>query len=66
MSKFEEIFEGWKNRLFKNQTIEEEANKRAAICFLCPYNKNNKCGKCGCNLSAKIRSPKSKCPENKW
>jgi hypothetical protein len=25
-----------------------------------------KCGKCGCNLSAKVRSVKDYCPEGKW
>ena len=25
-----------------------------------------KCGKCGCPLSAKVRSPNDSCPENRW
>lgn len=66
MGKVNEIIEGWKNVVFPNEEVERIAKNRAAICFICPNNVNGKCNKCGCNLSAKIRSPKSKCPDNKW
>lgn len=54
---------------------------RSSICAQCPVNINKKCdstvqikdevsGKnvpgCGCYLPAKVLSPESKCPANKW
>lgn len=70
MSQLEEILQGFKNLLFKDETIEAEANKRLSICYPCPVRDNMRCSKakggCGCLLSAKIRSPKSKCPKGKW
>ena len=64
--KFEEITTGWKNVVFKDPEVELVANQRALICAQCPFNKHNVCSKCGCPLTAKTRSPKSKCPEGKW
>lgn len=66
VDKFKEIKEGWQNLLFKDPEIEKMANERAAICAACPFNLHSVCEKCGCPLAAKTRSPKSKCPENKW
>lgn len=62
----DEIYQGFKNIIFKDEKIEEEAERRLQICFKCPHVKNTKCGKCGCLLKAKTRSPKSKCPDNRW
>lgn len=64
--KFNEIKEGWKNYIFPNQEIEEMAEKRAIICSDCDKNGFGVCQECGCPLVAKTRSPKSKCPLNKW
>jgi hypothetical protein len=66
MSKLQEIVEGWRNVVFPNEHAEKVANARAAICARCEYIKAGKCGKCGCNLAAKTRSMKSKCPMDKW
>lgn len=61
-----DIYEGWKNLTFPDPKIEEIATKKAKICSECPHNKNNICSLCGCFLSAKTRSPLSKCPDNRW
>ena len=61
-----EIFEGFKNIIFTDTKIEEEAERRLKICFDCPFLNRTRCGKCGCFLKAKTRSPKSKCPDNRW
>ena len=61
-----EIFEGFKNSIFKNEQVEKISEKRLKICFECPFRNENRCGKCGCFLNTKTRSLKSKCPENKW
>ena len=66
MSKFKEIVEGWRYTIFPNEEVEKVAVERAKICSLCEYNINKRCTKCGCFLTAKLRSPESKCPINKW
>lgn len=67
MSLLDEIYSGWKNYMFPNPEIEEKAKKKAAICVSCPKIKPNKfCSVCGCYIPAKTRSPRSKCPLNKW
>lgn len=66
MGKLKEIVDGWTHVIVKDAATEVEALQRAKICALCPYNKNNKCKKCGCPLIAKTRSKNSKCPEGKW
>lgn len=69
MSRLSEIYEGWKNFAFPNPKVEEEAKRRMAICVKNDCKKlrsNNTCELCGCYMIAKVRSPKSKCPLNKW
>lgn len=61
-----EIFEGFKNIIFTDIKVEEEAERRLKICFGCPHLNKTRCGKCGCFLKVKTRSPKSKCPDNRW
>jgi hypothetical protein len=61
-----DIIAGWKNYMFKSEHAEKVARARAAICAKCPEVKGMTCGKCGCILSAKVRSMKSKCPIDKW
>jgi hypothetical protein len=65
-SKFFDIVEGWKNYVFKSEHAEKVAKARASICSTCEHNAGKRCGKCGCVLSAKVRSMNSKCPINKW
>ena len=70
MSQLNEIYQGWKNLLFKNEEIEPLAEERSKICFDCPIRDGDYCSKklggCGCYLEAKIRSKDSKCPKGKW
>lgn len=67
MGKLQEIYEGWKNVVFKDPVVEEEAKRRAQVCAICPHaTKHLTCGLCGCPLLAKTRSPKSQCPDNRW
>lgn len=64
MSKLQEIIDGWSNLI--TDDFKEEAERRAKICSTCDKNVLNVCKSCGCILSAKTRSPNSKCPESKW
>lgn len=69
MSKLDEIYAGWKNYIFPNPKVEEEAKRRIAICVKneCKkYRENDTCGMCGCFMPAKTRSPKSRCLLGKW
>jgi hypothetical protein len=66
MSKINEIANGVFNSINKTKEVEDLSKHRLAICYLCTHNENNKCGLCGCNLSLKSRSIKSKCPDGKW
>jgi hypothetical protein len=67
---FEEIVAGWKNYVFPNPQVEEEAKRRLKICLdksICKKLSNrNYCTICRCYMPAKVRSPKSKCPLRKW
>jgi len=66
--KLNEIQDGWRNVIFKNDEVEMLAFKRASICAGCDSNVNNTCKECGCPLIAKTRSTKetNKCPLGKW
>ena len=64
--KGKEILSGFKNLIFKDEVIEKTAEVRLKHCFECPHKKPLRCGKCGCLLSAKIRSETTKCPIGKW
>ena len=68
MSKLIEIIIGWKNFISKDPFIEKIAEKRMEICMKCPEldKEKYKCLKCGCYMVVKTRSPKSKCPLDKW
>lgn len=70
MSQLAEIYAGWKNYVFPNPQVEEEAKRRIAICVTNDCKKfraNNKtCMLCGCYMPAKVRSPQSKCLIRKW
>jgi hypothetical protein len=45
---------------------KEEYEARIAICDTCPLRRNNRCTKCGCNLTLKARGAAFHCPEKKW
>lgn len=70
MSQINDIFQGFKNLIFKDEKIEPIAETRLAICYPCPARTDNKCdrskGGCGCFLKAKVRSLSSSCPKQKW
>lgn len=67
-NKLFEIFDGWKNLTFPNANVECEAKRRIEICInnCDKLTKKNTCKLCGCYMPAKVRSPKSKCLDNKW
>lgn len=70
----EQILEGIKNTILKDQYVEEVSETRMSICSDCPSRGNNCiapgtgpcCGECGCSLKFKTRSLSSECPLNKW
>lgn len=66
--KLKEIYDGWKNWLFKTPEVEKLAKDRSLHCIVCNSNKANCCAECGCLLPAKLRSTKltNKCLLNKW
>jgi hypothetical protein len=81
VKKLARIYDGWKNFIFLSPTIEELAKVRANICAACPYAvysfwtqaigdnlqeiKGLKCDKCNCPISAKVRSVKEECGDQK-
>ena len=61
-----EILAGLTNYTFRTKEIEQLAYERSEICSVCEHRKVNRCGKCGCFVVLKVRSPKSKCPDKRW
>jgi hypothetical protein len=72
-----QILEGIKNNVFKNDAVEAIAETRLKICKACPLidvlgkdcavkGTHPCCGDCGCSLKLKIRSLSSGCPKDKW
>lgn len=65
-----QIYEGWKNLVFKNKQVEDIALPRLEICAKCPIRTEGRCdsakGGCGCNVEAKARCIECKCPKKKW
>lgn len=72
-----QILEGIKNRLVRNEFVEDVARVRMEVCNSC--DSKDSIGKecaipgtqpccmlCGCSLSFKTRSLSSDCPANKW
>jgi len=68
MGVLSEIYNGWKNLIFENETIEVIAKERIRICVeeCDKLNEINACKECGCYMPAKTRSPHSRCPLNRW
>ena len=71
------ILEGIKNRIFKQEHIEEIFEERLAICKECIHydTEGTKCymtgtqpccGECGCSLALKLRALSSECGLAKW
>lgn len=76
-SKLAQIKEGWRNYLLPpdelKSKIEETGKAREEICLGCPFNSSpgkinllSFCRDCGCNLKAKTRCLKCKCPKQYW
>ena len=72
-----QIMEGIKNKVFKDEDVEEIAKERWLKCATCEHLdeignqcaiKATKpcCGKCGCSLGLKLRALSSGCPVGKW
>jgi hypothetical protein len=72
-----QILEGFKNKIFKQEHIEAEAELRMDICKKCSFldtvgthclmpGTQPCCGDCGCTLGLKTRSLSSDCPQGKW
>ena len=56
-------------RTLKNRILfakEEDIQKRMNICSICDYFFENKCLKCGCFLTYKVKIQETKCPIEKW
>jgi len=66
--KFNEIIDGWKNLILKNDPIVEEiAKERISICVDCEnFTEINTCKLCGCYMPAKTRSITSRCDLDYW
>lgn len=79
MTSLENIFSGYKNLITGEH--KELADKRLTICSKCSVRSKGICDPtkkdysvktneltkgCGCVLVAKVRSPRAKCPLDKW
>lgn len=65
--KLEEIIIGWKNYVFPNKCVEEQAKERLKVCLNCKLLSDRFfCNICHCYMPAKVRSPKSSCLKNYW
>lgn len=71
------IWEGIRNKTFKQEHIEDVYRDRREICEGCPdIDKEGSkcvvpithpcCGLCGCSLGLKLRVLSEKCPADKW
>lgn len=82
MGQLTNILNGWKNFIVKSEVTEKLAEQRAEFCVKCPFAVEKylltfiedritevqgfECTRCGCPISAKIRSTNEKCPEELW
>lgn len=71
------IWEGLKNKLFRDEHVEAIYQDRIRVCDGCDYKdiEGSKCAVpgtkpccrlCGCSLSLKLRSLASECPDKRW
>ena len=69
MGQIEQIFDGWKNSIFKDKEVEAFAVNRLKICYGCEFKDDKlyvKCSICGCPLKKLARSRNAKCKKGKW
>tara|TARA_R110000744_G_scaffold153068_1_gene267372 strand:- start:108 stop:527 length:420 start_codon:yes stop_codon:yes gene_type:complete len=77
LGNLDQIAEGIKNRIFKNEDVEAVAKMRWQECKICPLldKKGTSCAvsgtqpccsDCGCSISLKIRAMSSDCPKGRW
>ena len=77
LGNIDQIAEGIKNKIFKNEDVEAVAKMRWQECKMCPLlDKVGKscavngtqpcCSDCGCSISLKIRAMSSDCPKGRW
>lgn len=71
MGKLNEIYVGFSNYVRDaagrlDIKTRQEGKRRFDICATCPHRMNSKCSLCGCYLPAKVLSPDSYCPDNRW
>lgn len=67
MNRLLEIYDGWKNLIFENPEVEEEAKRRMKICVECEnLSSRNTCDLCTCYMPAKTRNLQSRCKIKKW
>lgn len=45
---------------------EKQYQERLEICDVCEHRRGNRCLRCGCWLTLKVRGRAFKCPEEKW
>jgi hypothetical protein len=65
---FKDIYRGWKNLIFKSNSVEYIARGRYDVCKKCLARKGSLCTDCGCYLPAKQRaiSRTNDCPNGYW
>tara|TARA_R100000988_G_C3979572_1_gene156166 strand:+ start:155 stop:574 length:420 start_codon:yes stop_codon:yes gene_type:complete len=77
LGNLDQIAEGIKNKIFKNDDIEAVAKLRWQECKICPLlDREGKscavpktqpcCSDCGCSIGLKIRAMSSDCPKGRW
>ena len=67
MSRFNEIYQGWKNHIFPTPELADMAFKRTKICAACEQlNSFSICSLCYCPVAFKVYSPDTKCKLDKW
>lgn len=65
------VARGWFNWCLEqfdmlDKETQELGRSRALICDTCEFRRDNRCGKCGCFIPAKVVDPKIHCPVSKW
>jgi len=64
------ILVGFKNALYTNPRVKKLAAERMTVCNICEHKMQKAsieiCDICKCILRGKTRSPRSKCPANRW
>jgi hypothetical protein len=67
MTSIKQIYEGYKNLIWKKEYVEEHAASREFVCSRCyNYTEHRFCDSCGCYVPAKSRCLDCDCPLGKW